>query len=488
MSFCIQTLPMLIMAAAGLLLSGRELDRISRWNVFRAVDKFLILVPVMLNLKGNLELNLTLRMSTAVGGVSLNQSNMGELDNRRTRQTLVRGNFALLQSQALIIACLAGALSFLIGHDWNTTEKAVESFVSSTNASTGTGTAFPSDVISSLVPRGIHLPNRPNVDRALRLRNGYLEFFMIVAVSMMSASLSSAIQGTCLCALVVWSRRYKVDPDQCVVPFAGSLGDLTTLTILGLLAAGMFPTEGSLLSLALFLVLIGFCCIMVFLTLRNVYVYELFSYGWTPLFVAALISSLAGLLLDRNAAKFDGFALLAPVQSGLPGVAAAILTSTLSSNLHTGKILAPTRSSLGNYAPLNEADHRDDSHPTTNQNNQSLKGMVSKNFSPLCGWRLPLALLGCTTLVQVGFLLLLWLTKSLAFGWQFALCFTALSILLVCIALSLGYIICLMLWYFDYDPDTSCMPYVTSLVDVLSQILLLGTFAAARALGDKVHV
>ena len=41
---------------------------------------------------------------------------------------------------------------------------------------------------------------------------------------------------------------------------------------------------------------------------------------------------------------------------------------------------------------------------------------------------------------------------------------------------------------FDYDPDTSCMPYVTSLVDVLSQILLLGAFAAAHALGDKVHV
>ncbi|WFD43182.1 hypothetical protein MPSI1_001837 [Malassezia psittaci] len=390
MTFCVQTLPMLVMAAAGLLLSGRELDRISRWGVFRAVDKFLILVPVMLNLKGNLELNLTLRMSTA--------SNMGELDNRRTRQTLVRGNLALLQSQALIIACLAGALSFLFGHDWNTTEEAMESFVSDTNATIES--VSPSGVISSLVSRGIHLPNRPNVDRALRLRNGYLEFFMIVAVSMMSASFSSAIQGTCLCALVVWSRRYKIDPDQCVVPFAGSLGDLTTLTILGLLAAGMFPTEGSLLSLALFLVLIGVCCVMVFLTLRNVYVYELFSYGWTPLFVAALISSLAGLLLDRNAAKFDGFALLAPVQSGLPGVAAAILTSTLSSNLHTGRILAPTRSSLGNYAPLNEADQRDDSPHSTNQNNQSLKGMFSENFSPLCGWRLPLALLGCTTLVQ----------------------------------------------------------------------------------------
>lgn len=394
---------------------------------------------------------------------------MGELDNRRTRQVLVRGNLALLQAQALIIACVAGALSFAMGHDWRGAAGAGAA------ASSVAGTsAAPNATAATLVSRGIHTPGRPNVDRALRLRNGYLEFFMIVAVSMMSASLSSAVQGTCLCALVVWSRRLRLDPDQSVVPIAGSLGDLITLTVLALLAAGMLPSEGSLLSLALFVVLIGLCCVMVFMTLRNVYVHELFGYGWTPLLAAAVISSVAGLLLDRNAEKYDGLALVAPVVSGLPGVAAAILTSTLSSALHTGRVVAATRSS-GAYEPLQDAGAHADRYPP-----------ASRRFTPLCDWQLPLTLLVCTSLVQIGYLIVLWLTGSLVFGWQFAVCFTVLSVLLVCIALTLGYTLCLLLWYFDYDPDTSCMPYVTSLVDALSELFLFAAFAAAHALGDRV--
>lgn len=404
---------------------------------------------------------------------------MSELDSRRTRQTLVRGNLALLQAQALIIACVAGALSFVLGHDWDGTAAALAA-APSADASTSALSVASNATISALVPRGIHNPNRPNVNRALRLRNGYLEFFMIVAVAMMSASLSSAAQGTCLCALVIWSRRFNIDPDQSVVPIAGSLGDLVTLTILGVLAAGMFPTEGSLLSLALFVVLIGICCVMVIMTLRNVYVRELFGEGWMPLIVAAVVSSVAGLLLDRNADRYDGLALLAPVVSGLPGVAAAIMTSTLSSGLHMGRVVAPTRSALGTYAPIHDADG--DARADTAPAPPGARG----RFVPLCGWQLPLALLASTIAVQVCYLFFLWATRSLVFGWQFAVCFTALSMLLVCVALTLGYTMCLLLWYFDYDPDMSCMPYVTSLVDALSQLVLFAAFAAAHALGDRV--
>ena len=64
---------MLVLALIGLLLSGTLLERMSRWSVFVKVDKLFILVPILLNLKGNLEMNLSLRMSTA--------ANIGELDN-----------------------------------------------------------------------------------------------------------------------------------------------------------------------------------------------------------------------------------------------------------------------------------------------------------------------------------------------------------------------------------------------------------------------
>lgn len=43
------------------------------------------------------------------------QANIGELDIRLTRQTLVMGNLALLQVQALIVSFVAGLVAFLLG-------------------------------------------------------------------------------------------------------------------------------------------------------------------------------------------------------------------------------------------------------------------------------------------------------------------------------------------------------------------------------------
>ena len=71
-------------------------------------------------------MNLAARFSTSVStphalsvvGSALTrekQANIGELDIRSTRQTLVLGNMALLQVQALIVSLIAGIVSFLLG-------------------------------------------------------------------------------------------------------------------------------------------------------------------------------------------------------------------------------------------------------------------------------------------------------------------------------------------------------------------------------------
>lgn len=44
-----------------------------------------------------------------------NKANIGELDIRQTRQTLVFGNLALLQVQALFVSLLAGIIAFALG-------------------------------------------------------------------------------------------------------------------------------------------------------------------------------------------------------------------------------------------------------------------------------------------------------------------------------------------------------------------------------------
>ena len=66
-----------------------------------------MIIPVILNLKGNLEMNLSARLGTA--------AHMGELDKPETRNAIVVGNLALLQVQAAVVSFVAACVSLLLG-------------------------------------------------------------------------------------------------------------------------------------------------------------------------------------------------------------------------------------------------------------------------------------------------------------------------------------------------------------------------------------
>ncbi|CAJ0825003.1 9811_t:CDS:2 [Entrophospora sp. SA101] len=59
-------MPPLIISVAGLMLAGWLLDVVQHWPVFNKIPELFILVPVLLNLKGNLEMNLASRLSTSL--------------------------------------------------------------------------------------------------------------------------------------------------------------------------------------------------------------------------------------------------------------------------------------------------------------------------------------------------------------------------------------------------------------------------------------
>lgn len=133
------------------------------WTSFQRVPELFILVPILLNLKGNIEMNLAARFSTS--------ANIGELDIRLTRQTLVFGNLALLQVQALLVSLLAGLIAFILG---------LLSRVSTPASTTEIG--------------------------------GYFECVTVLVASMLAAGLSSAVVGSFMCALVVLSRKWRINP------------------------------------------------------------------------------------------------------------------------------------------------------------------------------------------------------------------------------------------------------------------------------------
>ena len=71
------------------------------------VDELIMIIPVVLNLKGNLEMNLSARLGTA--------ANIGELDKPSLRRKIILGNLSLLQVQATVVSFVAALVAFALG-------------------------------------------------------------------------------------------------------------------------------------------------------------------------------------------------------------------------------------------------------------------------------------------------------------------------------------------------------------------------------------
>ncbi|KZO90389.1 hypothetical protein CALVIDRAFT_542714 [Calocera viscosa TUFC12733] len=285
LSILLETFPTLLFTIVGMVFSGELLVRIAAWSAFARVPELLILVPVLDNLKGNVEMNLSARLGTA--------ANTGMLDPRATRKGIILGSLSVLQVQALAVSAVAAGVSFVLG---------------------------------------LVLPEREI--EGVRPKSGFMEFMMVISASMSAASLSGAILGSFMCSLILVCRYFRLNPDNISSPIAACLGDLLTMALLGLTSTVLISwirTVLPVLITGLMVVLLG---IMVFLTRRNEHVRDLLWQGWSPLFAAMVISTGAGLVLEGFVDRYEGFGMLAIVIGGLPGSIGSIFICRLSTSLH----------------------------------------------------------------------------------------------------------------------------------------------------------
>ncbi|KAG6817053.1 hypothetical protein H0H87_000465 [Tephrocybe sp. NHM501043] len=106
-SIVIESAPTLLFTTIGLLFTGKLLDRVSHWPAMTQVHQLIMIIPVILNLKGNLEMNLSARLGTA--------ANVGELDDPVLRRSIVSGNLSLLQVQAAVVSFIAAWIAVILG-------------------------------------------------------------------------------------------------------------------------------------------------------------------------------------------------------------------------------------------------------------------------------------------------------------------------------------------------------------------------------------
>ncbi|KAF8061747.1 Mg transporter [Lyophyllum atratum] len=448
----IESAPTLLFTTIGLLFTGELLDQVSRWQAMKEVHQLIMIIPVVLNLKGNLEMNLSARLGTA--------ANVGDLDDPALRRSLIFGNLSLLQVQAAVVSFIAACVVLVLG-------LALPHVAPGASPAAPLNSTSPTDMtaraIAHVLESGI-LDSRKPISFPKQDEYGAFTFthlVMVASTAMTAACMSSIVLGSFMCTLIVLCRRYGRDPDNIAPPVASCLGDLVTLCFFGGTSTILIRVINTPIPLFLSIFIVVFAIACFVLTIRNKHVRPLLTQGWSPLFGAMVISTGTGIVLDRFVSRYEGFALLAVVISGLPGSVGSILVSRLSTSLHAAALaISPisTRSATGRNAP----------EPST---------------------RLVMfTLLFVTLPVEIIFLAVL---RGL--GWlHLPFIFVAFSIVFfffaVLISLYVAKFLTNFLWSKKRDPDMYALPIHSALMDLVGQILLAICFEIVQLFAKTPHM
>jgi len=133
----------------------------------RTIDELIMIIPVILNLKGNLEMNLSARLGTA--------ANVGQLDDPETRAGIILGNLSLLQVQATVVSFVAACMALVLGL---IIPKISQQSGSPPPASNGTALGSPTDItLHHLFPRR---PRPPLPTGDGRPQSGFAEYVLTI--------------------------------------------------------------------------------------------------------------------------------------------------------------------------------------------------------------------------------------------------------------------------------------------------------------------
>ncbi|CAE6434380.1 unnamed protein product [Rhizoctonia solani] len=468
-----ETAPTLFLTILGMMFTGALLQRVTHWKPMRSVDELFILIPMLNNLKGNLELVLSARLATA--------SHIGVLDRRSSRRALIGGSLSLLQLQALCVSALAAIISFLLG--LALPETAVAG--GSTGEKVGGDGSITrrwhlGKVVRELVKQAPHKVPKIKDEGT---KSGWREFIVVISTAMSSACLSGLILGSFMCSTVLLCRRFKLDPDNIAPPIASCLGDLVTLTLTALTSTLFFYTSGrsqdpvpitpqnttsplllirdtqpapTHFPLLPFLVVVGLIVSIPFvfqLCRQLTFSRPLIRDGWTPLVVAMAIESGTGIVLDWYVGRYRGFGMLAVVMTSLPGSVGAVFVSRLSTELHQSE------SSRNEKSP--------------DQGNPKLVSFT---------------LFAVGFPVLISYLLFVWGAGWLPLPFGFVGLFVGIFGFTVAAALGLAYYLTHMFWRHGFDPDAYCLPVHSALVDLIGQLLLVACYELASLFGNDVKI
>ncbi|CAN7982295.1 unnamed protein product [Ixodes pacificus] len=408
-SVAIQVFVPFLIAGFGTVGAGLVLDIIQHWQVFQKVSELFILVPALLGLKGNLEMTLASRLST--------QANLGRMDTAAEQWRMATGSLALLQIQATVVGFLASIFAVVMG--W--------------------------------IPDG---------------EFSWQHALLLCSSSLFTASVASLVLGTVMIGVVILSRKCHINPDNVATPIAASLGDLTTLALLALVASFLYTRLGGQEWLVGG-ILVGFLLLLPLwgvVACANPHAREVLYTGWCPVISAMAISSVGGCILDFAVSRFHGIAVFQPVINGVGGNLVAVQASRISTFLHQRAVLGT----------LPASDPAICINP------------CSAFFGKSVHARTAMVLL---LMVIPGHLVFTYGIRLLQAGHTsvtpiFLVVYLTAAVIQVFLLLYIAHVMVHWMWTRRVDPDNSAIPYLTALGDLFGTALLAVSFCLLSAIGD----
>ncbi|XP_067356789.1 solute carrier family 41 member 2 isoform X2 [Channa argus] len=284
-SMVLQILVPFFLAGLGTVSAGILLDVVQIWDVFQEITELLILVPAVLGMKGNLEMTLASRLSTAV--------NAGKMEPPREKWMLIVGNLAIKQLQATVLGLLASLMATVLG--WMVEGKMLFNHV-----------------------------------------------VLLCSASVSTAFVASLLQGIIMVGVILGSKWMRINPDNVATPMAASFGDLITLALLASFSQ-WFYSFIDLYPYVLYLVDLFFLCLIplwVIISSKHPASQILLRTGWEPIITAMVISSIGGLILEKTVSNpnLAGIIIYAPLINGVGGNLVSIQCSRISTNLHLNHV------------------------------------------------------------------------------------------------------------------------------------------------------
>ncbi|XP_048212297.1 solute carrier family 41 member 3 isoform X2 [Perognathus longimembris pacificus] len=390
-------LPVLL-SGLGVMTAGLLMNTVQHWPVFVEVKDLLTLVPPLVGLKGNLEMTLASRLSTA--------ANTGQIDDPQEKRRVISSNLALVQVQATVVGLLAATAALLLG-----------------------------------------AVSREELDVA--------KVALLCASSALTAFLAAFALGLLMVCIVMGARKLGVNPDNIATPIAASLGDLITLSILALVSSFLYQHRDAWYLAPLACAgLVALTPLWVAVAQQNPPVVNILKFGWLPIVLAMVISSVGGLILSMTAQKqqFQGMAIFTPVMCGVGGNLVAIQTSRVSTFLHIWSTPGVLPLQMKRFCP-----NPCSTFCTSDTNATSARVLLS--------------------LAVPGHLVFFYIIRlaegpALTLSATFVALYLLAGLLQVAVLLFLAEVTVRLAWRQALDPDNHCIPYLTGLGDLLGTGLL----------------